>query len=94
MIIIVRNNISQSNPVMMNDDFSPYLAFPLCIWLFHYVHLLVAKKAAILPNKRTKPMVYQLGSDSRKSSTPLCKENKVMISKETMLEIKSTINTV
>lgn len=30
MIIIVRNNISQSNPVMMNDDFIPYLAF-------HYV---------------------------------------------------------
>lgn len=95
MIIIVRNNISQSNPVMMNDDFIPYLAFPLCIWLFHYVHVfLEANKAAILPNKRTKPMVYQLGSDSRKSSTPLCKGNKVMISKETMLEIKSTINSV
>ena len=95
IMIIIACNISQSNPVMMNDDFSPYLAFPLCIWLICFVHVfLLAKKAAILPRKRTIPMVYQLGSDSRKSSTPLCKGNKIMITKETMLEIRSTFNSV
>ena len=42
----------------------------------------------MVPNISTIPTVYQLGSDSRKSSTALCGEKVLTLGKNTMLKIR------